>query len=265
MLSWQIDEGIISGLKMGQDQLINPWGIETADSWGFFSLEKNIGYRHFRTDEIFMHENKRSNLDLKVEMPEGHWRLGMVDQLTENSIIRSVNLDTINASWFMDFVMRFRFKKSHFDYAEIAGQKIFHQNSNVYHQYPVDEAWLHGKNYRVKLKILEVIHDDKFSPYLYVRDYQDEWIVHIRLLPSATEKMVIKLCNRWSQTKPLSPFLNHELLKKKWIQNYLLYRSERRPYQNKLMRVICPNAFPLVCVAPHQNLMIKSECTIYDS
>lgn len=266
MLSWKIEEGIISSLKMREaEQLINPWGIETADSWGFFSLEKNIGYRHFRTDKDTHREIKKSQLNLEVEMPEGHWIMRVADQLTEKSVIRTVNLNTLKESWFMDFVMRFRFKKKYFDYAEIADKKIIHANSNVYHQYPVNEAWLKGKKYNVHLQVQDLIHGDEFAPFLYVRDYQDEWIIHIRFLPLKTEKTIIKLCNGWCKTKPLSPFLNQELLKKIWIRNQLLYRSERKPYENKLMRVLCPNAFPLVSLPANKNLLIKAECTIYES
>lgn len=264
MLSWEIENGIISNLTMGKDQLINPWGVETADSWGFFSLEKNIGYRHFRSDEETRFDHKDSSINLKVEMPEGNWRLSSADSLKLNSIVRTVRLQTLTESWFMDFVLRFRFKKSHFDFAEIAGQKIYHQDSNVYHQYPVREVWLHGPRYRICLKMLDVLHGHQLSPYMYVRDFKDEWVVHIRLLPSNNDRLVIKLCNQWSKTKPLSPFLNEELLKKAWVKKNLLYRSERQPYKNKFMRILCPNAFPLINLAPMQELFIKAECIIYE-
>lgn len=264
MLDWKVSNGVISQLHYGNDQLIYPWGVETADSWGFFSLENGIGYRNLVSCEKFQHNSHVSSASLRVEMPEGNWELLTCDKLQKNSIERYVHLKTLSDSWFMDFVMRFRFQKKFFNYAEIAGLKIEHQNSNIYHQFQVNEATLVGNKYRMKLNIIETLYEQSFACYLYVRDYNDEWVVHVRLLPTQNHKMIIKLCNKWTKTKPLPLLISDEILRKNWLRKKLLYRSERNPYQNKVMRLICPNAFPLVNLKPEQELMIKAECKIYE-
>ena len=80
--------------------------------------------------------------------------------------------------------MRFCFSKESFDYAEIAGRRIRHTNSNVWHQYPVTEVILQNKDTRLSVKVVGVVESaGKFKQEMYVRDEPDHWIVHARLMP----------------------------------------------------------------------------------
>ena len=58
MLSWTVNDGVIKELRKGGENIIFPWGIETADTLGFFSLEKNVGYRHTREEEEFFRKTR---------------------------------------------------------------------------------------------------------------------------------------------------------------------------------------------------------------
>ena len=45
MISWEINEGCITKIFYKGKNLILPWGVETADDCGHFSLELFKGYR----------------------------------------------------------------------------------------------------------------------------------------------------------------------------------------------------------------------------
>ena len=40
MLNWEIENNVIQKLFYNNQNIIKPWGFETADSSAFFSLEK---------------------------------------------------------------------------------------------------------------------------------------------------------------------------------------------------------------------------------
>lgn len=264
MLKWNVESGVVAELSYKEKNLILPWGIETADAWGFFSLEKGIGYRHEILSESDYQVNSSSETKLKVQMPEGPWNLEVKNQLSEHHIVRETRLSPEGQSWHMDFVMRYRFLKENFEEALIGDQRLGHRGTNVYYQYPVKEVKLLGKHLNAHISVTDFHCPKGFKLLMYVRDYQNEWIVHIRFLPVTQERLVIKLCNRWYKTRPIPQFVTDELLKSDSLKERLLYRSERRPYKNKVMRLICPNAFPLEKLSGSDSFWIKSECRFYE-
>ena len=46
MIHWKIKNNTIHQLFADKSNLIFPWGIETADSSAFFSMEEGVGYRY---------------------------------------------------------------------------------------------------------------------------------------------------------------------------------------------------------------------------
>lgn len=263
MLKWKVNDNLISELSFNDSEnFINPWGVETADSWSFFSLEKEIGYRHRISNHELLTSNKELKQSMDVTFSSGSFNLLNKDKLSDYSIIRESTLETENGVDLMDFVQRYRFKKHFFKYAEINNQKIEHKNTNVYYQYPVKEVFLHGKKFSLRISIEDVASTSQFIPTMYVRDRGDEWIVHVRMMPVSHEFLVIKLCSKWFKTSPLPQWLSKNILKNSKIKEELLYRAEKRPYTSKIMRQISPNAFPMVKLNKNEKLYWKSKLEI---
>ena len=242
------------------ENIIFPWGVETADSDGFFSLDRTAGYRYQCVHEHIQHQDRRLFTEQEVIMRDGHWVLKTADLVNGGSVIRHISLSAMEDSWQMDFVMRFRFKKEFFSHAEIAGKRIDHLNSNIYHQYPVSAAKLVHELGELSISILEVDGGSSFEPEMYVRDRGDEWIIHVRLMPKRNTRQIIKMCNRYMKTKSLPNWFSNIVLLIAPLKKALWYRGEQRPYSLKLLRILNPNAFALGQVKKGETLSLKVVC-----
>ena len=266
MISWKIESGILTEMysPLFKGNMIHPWGMETADSDAFFSLDTSVGYRY----DILAHahnadEKVNENL-FQVKMKEGQWQLKCQDKITtEDCIERSAELTALDDTVLMDFVLRFRFLKDNFSQAMIDDKIINHENSNRYHQYSVREVKLLGALGSVCISIDEQICTQNFLPQMYVRDRGDEWIIHARMMPVKPHKTVIKLCSRWFRTKALPQFLTNVLLSSGLIRDQLLYRNERNPYTALVARFFNPNAFHMGLLKKGEKLKWKVKCQIH--
>jgi len=143
----------ISSLFVDGIDIIEPWGVETADSSGFFSLEDGIGYRHHVLAEDVTFDEKSYRANMRVQMPEGLWELQVDDRIVNGqTVLRKATLLCLNDSRFMDFVLRFRFKKEFIEEACILDDIIRHKSSNRYHQYQADDVKMKGKRFEVQLR-----------------------------------------------------------------------------------------------------------------
>lgn len=264
-LNFNIKNRVIDELKIDNENIILPWGVETADSYGFFSLEKEIGYRHEIVNYICESNNNKYNYLIINNMPEGKWRLEGTDSVISDNIInRKVELLCLEDTVLMDFVLRYRFKKEYFDYAIINNKKIEYNYSNVYNQHEVNKVELIGKKYKITIKINDMSVPKGMKPYMYVRDsnISDEWIVHVRMLPFDSYKTVIKLCNRWYKTMPINQKLANMILRNDKIKGYFLYRNEKKPYKNYIMKTINPNAFNMIKLKKGTKLIWNVDCIV---
>ena len=263
MLKWKIENNVISKLYYNNQNIINPWGFETADSSAFFSLEKDIGWRYTKEIEEYNIQEKSNTAYLITKMKEGKWELNVNDTINDNKLIRKVEANTLEDGYFMDFVLRYRFKKEFIEYAQINDTKYYHNNTNIYYQFPVDKVFLQGKSFDIKLSIIDSIVPENMEPVMYVRDNRDEWVVHVRMVPKRWDKEVIKICTGWAGTRPLPQKLATSLLKWKWLKEQLWYRGERKPYECRLFRrFINPCAFGMVKVNKGSKLMWKAQLEI---
>jgi hypothetical protein len=219
--------------------------VETADSSAFFSLEPDIGYRYSVNSTNIQTSDMSNSYDMKVDMPDGMWHLSGNDILEDNQIIRTSILTCLEDTKLMDFVMRYRFRKSVFDYSIINGKRIPHSNDNKYHQYKTERIRFIGPKYNVEIKVLDSVSPKELEPQMYVRDHPDEWIAHARMFPVDWDEEIIKLCNSWAGTRPLPSQLTKVLLKSDSLREFLWYRNEKQPYNRKILRFINPNAFAL--------------------
>ncbi|WP_035589104.1 hypothetical protein [Hippea jasoniae] len=264
MLKWKIDKNVISELYYNEQNIIYPWGFETADSSAFYSLEDGYGYRYKIISENIKFSDKYYKAKIVTKMKEGQWELNIDDKIIDDKTIeRKVEAITLEDSFFMDFVVRFRFKKEFIEYVKIADKVIYHKNTNIYYQYPVEEVFLKGKELNIKISIVDKIIPNGMKPVMYVRDNNDEWIVHVRMIPETWDKEVIKLCTSWAKTRPLPQFLSNIFLEWKWLREQLWYRGERDPYKNRIIRkFLNPCAFAIVKLAKNEKLMWNVKCEI---
>ena len=264
-MKWKIKDNVISKLSFKGQNIINPWGFETADSSAFFSLEQGIGWRYKKLLEEYEFDETKNRAHLITQMKEGKWELFINDEIKGNIITRDIEAITLEDSYFMDFVLRYRFKKEFIEYAKINNKIYYHNNTNVYYQYPVDKVFLKGKNFDINISVVESIVPDKMQPVMYVRDNIDEWVVHIRMIPKKWDKEVIKICTAWAGTRPLPQKLSEILLKWKWLKKQLWYRGERKPYKCKLFRkFVNPCAFGMVKIEKNSKLMWHVNMVIKD-
>ncbi|MEO1953841.1 MAG: hypothetical protein ABGW74_03975 [Campylobacterales bacterium] len=263
MLKWKIINNVISELEYDGKNIIKPWGFETADSSAFFSLEKDIGWRYKKLLEEYKTDDTVNEAHVITQMKEGKWELHLRDEIQGDSIIREIEATTLEDGFFMDFVMRYRFKKEFIEYAEINDTIYYHKNTDVYYQFPVDKVFLKGKGFNIDISILDSIVPDKMEPVMYIRDNRDEWVVHVRMIPKRWDKEVIKICTRWAVTRPLPHKVTTFLLKWKWLKEQLWYRGERKPYGCWLFRkFVNPCAFGMVKVPKDAKLMWKVKMDI---
>ncbi len=263
MLNWKIKNNVISKLYFHGVNIINPWGFETADSSSFFSLEKNIGWRYRILSEKYKYSSKLYSAYIMVEMKEGLWELFIDDKIIGKQIIRKVRANILEDSMFMDFVIRFRFKKDFIKNAEIANNIFYHKNSNIYHQFQEKKVILTSNIGTIKISLIDSIIPSKMAHYVYVCDTSDEWVVHFRLLPIISDKEVIKICTNWAKTRPIPQSLSRLLLKNNKLKDSLWYRPERVPYRNKLVRrFLNISAYGMVELRKSSELMMAVQMDI---
>jgi hypothetical protein len=98
--------------------------------------------------------------------------------------------------------------------------------------------------------------------HVYLRDGEDAWVLHVRMLPVAWDKAVIKLCSRWFGTRPLPQWASALLLRVPRVKDALWYRGERRPWRNRIACIFSPNAYPMVRIKKGEVLHWDVVCRI---
>ncbi len=247
-------EGCIDKLFVNNQNIIKTWGFETADMSSFFSVSGG-GYRNKILKKTTNISDTRHAADLIVQMHGGTWKLNIDEEIKGNKIIREHQLTTLEDSWVMDFVSRFQFKKEFFDKAVIDDREYIHKNTNIYYQYHVNEARLIGKDFNVIVRTKEAISTDKFKLYTYVRDFNDVWVVHARLMPKEWDREIIKICRSW-YNKAIPQCISEILLSSGTIRDFLWYRGEKKQANFPL------NAYALVKLKKGEKLQLITETKI---
>lgn len=221
--------GFIDSLKIRKKNIILPWGIETSDSSGFFTLNEK-GCREKIISKEIVKKNNQISGEVTIKLPHSLWALSIKESFKKNEIIRLNKLTCLENSEFNDFVSRFRIKKEFVESVDIAGKKLFHNSSNIYHQYPVKKVILNlisGEKIILKIISYKTIKD--LIPVMYARDSGNEWVIHARLFPKNPKIKQIKILRTW-YNKAIPQWMSNVLLKIKPFHNFLWYRGERRGY-----------------------------------
>lgn len=262
---FHVKDNVISEFFVNGKNIIRPWGIETADMNSFFSLQDGFGYRYTVVETKNEVTDMSYLYSAEIKMKHGHWKLDGNDVCNSEGteVLRTASVICMEESYFMDFVTRYRFKKDAFDYAVIDGKKIEFRGTDKYYQYETDHVDLVNKYYRVRITLIDAVTAGAFVPVMYVRDSSyDGWVVHVRMIPRRVDLEVIKLCNKYCQTRPLPQWISKQLLKNEAIRQSLMYAGEKKVHKGRLMRIINPNAFPMVCLKSGEQLVLKSKLSV---
>ena len=250
----------IEKLFYKKKNIINPFDIEFADSYSFFTFHKNrtnCEYKiiNYKTKKIFLETVN------KIKMKEGKGILKNKSFLKQNVLIRESEYNLLESSALLDFVQRYRFKKELFGYGIINDKKIKHKNKNKYYLFETDEVRLFSKDFYIKISFLgSEFPLNKFKRYMYIRDDPKEWVIHIRLLPFEYNKDVLKLCVPYGGT--MNQIITNYLLKFfPFLREFLKYRGERKPWKFPF-NGLSPNIFPVVYLNKLERIKIKSSLEI---
>ena len=227
----QYNEDVIKSIFIKNVNLIFPWGVEFADERSFFSLENTLCNKVDILEKDYKFGNGQMYFRYILKMYSGKIGLSGNDVIneSENEIEREIELEALDDINLLDFVMRYRFRKECIKKAMIAGKEIIHQDSNKYYQFPVMSVELTGKLYKINCSIQSFRTQDKFKMYMYVRDNKQEWVVHVRMLPSISSSVCVKLCSKWFSTYSFPYPISKLICSNQKIFEYLKYHNEIRP------------------------------------
>lgn len=259
MSRFEINNNVLSSFFWKGQNVILPWGIEFADDDSFFSLEKGIGHRIEVLNESYKIEDNIYSYEQKIKLHTGVVEIHGRDVIGKDKIYRKINLVAVDNVKLLDFVMRFRFIKDGFEIASISGDKILHKDTNKYYQYECKDVNLNGAAGNVKICIIDQKIISDMRQCMYVRDHKGEWVVHARMLPKYDKNIVIKLCSKFFDTKPLPHFLTRILCSNEKVYTYLKYHNELKPYKNIIARTVNPNAYPMIDLQAGECLEFEVE------
>ncbi|MCC9624019.1 hypothetical protein LPB41_20250 [Thalassospira sp. MA62] len=223
-----------------------PWGIECSDQTGFVTL----------TDAV---RNAQQNGDV-WHLPSGRIKVDVsTNRLPDpaNAIRVLAQFTALDDVALQDAVVRFVFTQNGIDHADIAHQKFRHVNSDKYRLFAVSHATLVGQmGERITVTLDHASTAGRFRPMMYVRDRDDQWIIHARLLPiDPVDHVWLRWANRFFTLSAPGG-----LAKAIWSVGFLrkfLWRLRERMGRH------CPEiqAVPLNILERGQSLRMEVTCT----
>ncbi|MCP4422732.1 MAG: hypothetical protein GY805_39490 [Chloroflexi bacterium] len=248
------EHGSVKELYLADEQIAQPWGIETADAYAFFSLE-NRGWQARLSDHKVQFTDTHLNGRFTVQMREGQWQGTIQETIATDGIERTFTYHAVQDSWAMDIVQRYVFKKTAVFAATIANQTITWDNDNYYHQYPVQQVQLHTKNGPLILKATQIQHPPEWKQVMYVRcsPYENAWVIHLRLLPAIWQREIIKTRLKGNRQLVMPTIVSQPLLKIPTVARYLRYAGENNRHHFR------SNAIPLLHIQQGTVITLQSR------
>lgn len=162
-----------------------PWGLECSDQQSFVTVTdkarnaKQIG-------DIWHLSGGRLRIKHETHQP------------TPNAIQMRLCIHALDDILLQDAVIRLIFDKSAIQHGRIAGKTFHHTNSDKYRLYPTKLVELVGLGgTMISVTLDQADGAQRLEPYMYLRDRDDHWIIHARLLPSDPVDLVwLRWANR---------------------------------------------------------------------
>ncbi|PKR55983.1 hypothetical protein [Thalassospira marina] len=171
-LKVQIDQNRLISGQYGP-VTFGPWGVEASDRHSFLTLDDN--------------SRDITQTGQDYQFRQGLWHLDYQTAFDpdDQSLCIRARFTARVASPLQDAVIRLVFDKSSIDHGIIAGKCIRHTNSDKYRLHPVPNVTLQAGSHRITVTLDHADGAGRFSPFMYLRDRDDHWIIHARLLPHA--------------------------------------------------------------------------------
>jgi hypothetical protein len=252
------EHGSLQALYLDGQQIIRPWGIETADARTFFSLETGGWGNQVLVREV-THSSTRLEGLVTVRMAEGLWTASLVDIVSEQAIERQLRYLALEDTWAMDLVMRFVFRRSVVRRAEITGRQIIWDGANYYHQYQTDWILLYLDRYKLRIRLMDSRYPADWRLCMYVRcsPREDAWVVHIRLLPVVWRREIVKWRCIRSHHVVLPELLSRQVLKVPGLAQHLRYAGERNRFLGSRV-----NAYPLALIPKGMVITLRARVDV---
>jgi hypothetical protein len=252
------EHGSLRELHLDGQQVIRPWGMETADARAFFSLETGGWGSQVLHREVARTPTSQET-SVTVRMAEGLWRAKLTDSLFDRGIVRLLSYTAEEDTWAMDLVMRFAFRRQAVRAAEIAGRTITWDGANLYYQYEVRRVLLRLDRRQLRISVRDREYPPEWRLSMYVRcsPTEDAWVVHVRLLPSEWRREIIKL--RWlgSRHFVFPERVSGGLLRIGPLARHLRYAGEQKRLLGSRL-----NAYPLLLIPRGTVIELKAEAEL---
>lgn len=219
------------------------WGIECSDRHSFATLT-DVPRSAFFKDGVWHLASGRLKIELKTA------------QTSANTMKIKATFTALDDIALQDTVIRTVFDTSNIKHGTIANQSITHTNSDKYRLHKTDHANLVSKGgHAVTVRLTKSNGVGRFEPYLYLRDRDDRWIIHARMLPiDPVDQVWLRWANRFFTAS--APGAIARLLWRFKPTQKLLWRLRERLGRN------CPEiqAVPLNILKSGQSLSMEMTC-----
>jgi hypothetical protein len=163
------DNRLIRG-KYG-DIRFGPWGLECSDQHSFVTVTDKPR-NATKIGDIWHLSDGRIRITYETHQPN------------PDAIQMRLCVHALDDILLQDAVIRLIFDKSAIQHGRIAGKTFHHTNSDKYRLYPTRLVELVGQDdTKISITLNQANGAGRFDPYMYLRDRDDHWIIHARLLP----------------------------------------------------------------------------------
>ncbi len=167
------------------DITFGPWGLKCSAQHSFVPLPDHPRNAK-QVSDVWHLSGGRISIAYETRKP------------TPNTVGLKLRIQALDDILLQDAVIRLVFDKTAIKHGCIADKTVHHTDSDKYRLYPTNEAELIGQDCATISVTLD--HADgagRFDPYMYLRDRDDHWIIHARLLPSdPVDQVWLRWANR---------------------------------------------------------------------
>lgn len=239
------DNGVIHSLVVnGVGELIpsnNGWGCELGNWRGFFSQLKHL--EDSMVEIIRQTDNEyyiRFNVELKYRNDQiGQFNVAEKLVFTDAEITQEYTFTvTSTVAKIGDLVNRCVFNADIFPQGNISSRKLKHRGQNKYHQYPITDVSLSGKDIEVIVRVLPMSippsYRQAFQETSYLRDEpapsdsSPAWVIHSRLI--AKPEMAGGYIARWFYPNRILPAWITAILTLRLFRPLFWRLRERHPF-----------------------------------